>query len=159
MAVQTAAGSKIYIGTTTPASTQEDYEEDSFTEIGEVESIGEFGDQANEITFTSLNDRRVRKFKGSFNAGTIQMVVGRDPSNAGQADIVEAMASDEDFNFKVTLNDAPDSGANPAPTTFYFRGKVMSYTANIGDAENVVRSSIAIGINSEILEIPATAGS
>lgn len=148
MAVQPAAGSKLYVGTTAAAADQAAFEADTYTEVGEIENIGEFGDQASEVLFTAVGDRRVRKFKGSFNAGTLALTLGRDPANAGQADLAEALASDDDHNFKVVLGGGD---------TFYFRGKVMSYTTTIASADNVVRATCNIGINSAILEVAAAA--
>ncbi|HZH27352.1 MAG TPA: hypothetical protein VEY95_09225 [Azospirillaceae bacterium] len=156
MAVTIAAGSKLFIGpANSTADTKTAYEAlTPYVEVGEIESIGEFGDQASEVTFTSIGDRRVRKFKGSFNAGTIQLTLARDLVNAGQADLRDALREDDDYAFMVTLSDelTPVTGK---PTTFYFRGKVMSYTANIGNADNVVRSTVSIGINSAIVEVAA----
>lgn len=154
MAVQTAAGAKLYIGPADDsASSSGDYIGLSYDEVAEIEDIGEFGDSVNEVTFTALSDRRVRKFKGSFDAGTLELTLGRDPSDDGQGAMIDALASDDDYAFKVELNDAEGSGD---PTTFFFRGKVMSYTAQIGNTENVVRASASIAINSEIIEVPAT---
>lgn len=155
MAVQTAAGSKLFIG---PANETADdagaYSILAYVEVGEIEELGEFGDTVNEINFTPLGNRRVGKFKGSFNAGTINLTVGRDPADPGQDDLRDALASDSDYAFMVTLNDA-GIGSPSSPTTMYFRGKVMSYTTNIGNAENIVRSTVAIGINSAIVEVAA----
>lgn len=154
MTVNTAAGSKIYIGSSVVAASISDYETESYVKIGEVEDLGEFGDEAEEVTFTSLEDRRVRKFKGSFNAGTIPVTAGSDPSDAGQIAMVAAFATDLDYNFKVELNDQITLGGDP--TILYFHGKVMSKRRNVGQVNNVVRQSFSVGINSEILEVPAT---
>lgn len=154
MTVNTAAGSKFYIGTTVAADTVPEFEADSFTEVGEVEDLGEFGDEAGEATFTALSDRRVRKFKTSFDAGTIPVTTGSDPEDPGQAAMIAAFASDLDFNFKVELNDKITLGGTP--TTLYFRGKVMSKRRNVGQVDNVVRQSFTVGINTEIFEDPAT---
>ena len=155
MAVQTAAGSKLFIGpANSTATTQNDFEALVYVEVGEIEELGEFGDTVNEINFTPLGNRRVGKFKGSFNAGTINLTVGRDPADPGQADLRDALASDSDYAFMVTLNDASE-GSPSNPTTIYYRGKVMSYTTNIGNVENIVRSTVAIGINSAIVEVAA----
>ena len=154
MTVHTAALSTLAIGTTTVANNQADYEADSYAAVGEVEDLGEFGDTAEEITFTSLADRRVRKFKGSFNAGTLTVTVGKDTSDAGQAAMIAAFASDDDYNFRVQLNDTPVGGTTP--TTLYFSGKVMSIPNNVGNVSNVVRQMFTVGINTEILEVAAS---
>lgn len=161
MAVNTAAGSEIAIGTTmaidmsgTESEIITDFETDTYVEIGEAEDLGEFGDEASEITFTSLKNRRTRKFKGTFNAGTVTCVVGSDPSDAGQTAARAAFLSDLDYNFRITLNDQITLAGTP--TVLYFRGKVMSKRRNVGNVENVVRQSFPIGVNSEIYEVAAT---
>lgn len=151
MAVQTSAGSKIYIGTTSS-----DEEHDSYVEVGEVTNIPEFGRAYEEVTFASLGNRAVQKFKGTYNDGTITVQLGRDVSDVGQAAIQAALDDDFDYNFKVTLNDASAvSGSHP--TIIYFKAKVMSYTTNIGAPNQVVQASAQLGIKSgSIYEIEAT---
>lgn len=155
--LNTAAGCRFYIGTKTSAATLEDYQADTFTEVGEIEDLGEFGDTFSSVTFTSLKDGRVRKYKGTADAGDLTLVVGLDNGDAGQAKVALAHKdrSKGDYNIKITLNDG-DSSATPtpiAPTTFYMRGKVMNNTVAPGSADNVVRRNITIGINSDILEV------
>jgi hypothetical protein len=154
MGVDTAAGSRLYLGTTQAASTQQDFESDSYVEVGEVEDLGEFGDESEEVTFTALGDRRVRKFKGPRNAGTMAVVCGHDSSDDGQAAMKAAEATDFDYNVKVVLNDALT--LNGSPTTIYFRGKVMSKKRNVGNVSNVVRHNFNVAINSDLIEIGAT---
>lgn len=154
MAINTAAGSQVFIGTTLAATDLAGFQADSYIKVGSVESVGEFGDQANIINFTSLDDRRVQKFKGSFDAGELAVVAGSDPEDVGQQQMTAAFASDLDFNFKVMLNDQLTLGGDP--TTLYFKGKVTSKRRNVGNVENVVRQNFTVGINSEIIEDPAS---
>ena len=155
MAVDTAAGSKISIGpVNASAATPTDYQALSYVEVGEVENIGEFGDSFNEVNFTALSDRRVRKFKGSRNAGNIQLTIGHDSANTGQTNLNAALETDFDYAFRVELDDA-GSGTGAAPTTFYFRAKVMAAPITPGDTETIVRINATLGINSDILKIDA----
>lgn len=151
MAVQTSAGSKLYIGTTASNAAS-----DSYVEIGSIVNIPEFGRTYDEFTFASLGDRAVQKFKGTYNDGSVTIELGRDPSDAGQAAIQTALDHDFDYNFKVSLNDAsPVSGSHP--TIIYFKAKVMSYTTNIGAPNQVVGAKTLLGIKSgSITEIAAT---
>jgi len=155
--LNTAAGCRFYIGTKTSVDTLEDYQADTFTEVGEIEDLGEFGDTFSSVTFTSLKDGRVRKYKGTADAGDLTLVVGLDNGDAGQAKVAVAHKdrSKGDYNIKITLNDGdPSAAPTPiAPTTFYMRGKVMNNTVAPGSADNVVRRNITIGINSDILEV------
>lgn len=155
MAVDTAAGTKFYVGpVNSSANGQSAYEALSYVEVGEVESISEFGDSFNEVTFTALSDRRVRKFKGSKNAGNITVAIGHDSADTGQTNLDTALGSDSDYAFKIELDDA-GTGSPSSPTTFFFRGKVMSVRTNPGDAENIVRLTAEIAINSDIVKIDA----
>ena len=154
MTVATAAQSRVYIGTTANAQTLANFQADTYTEVGEVEDLGEFGDEAEEITFTALADRRVRKFKGSFNAGTVSVQCGSDPRDLGQAAMITALSSDLDYNFKIELNDAITLSGTP--TTLFFRGKVMSKRRNVGNVSNIVRQTYNVGVNSAILEQAST---
>jgi hypothetical protein len=160
MTVNTAAGSRTFIGTTAPineasaSSAITSFEADTYNEVGEVEDLGEFGDEATEVTFTALGNRRVRKFKGSLNAGNATMTCGDDPEDVGQQELLQAFDSQLDFNFKVTLNDALTISGEP--TVQYFRGKIMSKRRNIGTVDNIVRRTFTVGINSPIYEVAAT---
>lgn len=154
MGIQTAAGVRIHIGTTANATTQSEYEADTYTEIGEIEEPGEFGDEFNPVTFASLADRRTRKYKGTKDAGDMAMVVALDAGDAGQIALKSAHedTSSDDYNIKVTLDDAPTGGT---PTTFYYSGKVMSRRIAPGGVDNIIRANISIAINSGILEVDA----
>lgn len=162
MGVQTAALSKLFIGTAlvvnfdlADATVAAAVEADTLTEAGEVEDMGEFGDQAGVQNFTSIGDRRTRKFKTTFDAGTLQLTLGFDSADDGQAALVAALDSDLDYNFKVQLNDAPGAASGDTPTLFYFRGKVTSNQRRVGSVDNVVRRVVGIAINSRVVEIPA----
>lgn len=151
MTVSTAALANVAIGTTLAASNQLEFEADNYTVVGEAEDLGEFGDTAEEVGFTSLNDRRMRKFKGAFNAGNMTIQLGLDVSDAGQTALLAAFASDDDYNFRVELNDGSNSN-----TFLYFRGKVMTSPFNVGNVNNVVRRTFTVGINSAIVQVDAT---
>lgn len=153
MTVNTAAGSKVYMTAATVASTVDtkaEFDALVWTEIGEIEEIGEFGDQANPVQFTALGDGRVRKLKGSMDAGNLPLTLGHDTGDAGQVLLPDALDSKKDRGFKVVLNDGSE-GSPSQDTTFYFRGLVMSHTVNPGSVDNIVRSSVNIAINSKPL--------
>lgn len=156
MAVNTASGCAIYIGTTADADSQSEFEADTYTLVGEVTNMGEFGRVYALITHSSLDDRNVRKFKGQRDDGTMTLIVGSDAQDAGQAALYDALDSDQDFNIKVEENDDTDeSGATP--TTSYFRAKIMSARKTIGDAQNVVTRRIDVAIQSgSIIEVAAS---
>lgn len=159
MAVITAAGTKLFIGGVHDGTVDTEIAYDALTwvEVGEITSFGEFGASYNEITHNPVGSRKTYKFKGARNDGSLQLTLGRDPSDAGQADLTEALDSDSNYAFKVELNDLP-SGVGAKPTRFFFPGKVMSYTANIGGVDGVIQSTCQISIDGNILEAAQVAG-
>jgi hypothetical protein len=161
MTVSTAAGVTFGIGTSasidesSAAAAITDFQNDSYTAAGEVENIGEFGDSVNPVNFTALADNRVRKFKGSRDAGTMTLTLGFDSADSGQ-DALQAAADDDtqtDYNFRVVLNDGTSGGSG---TELYFYGKVMGSPVEVSSVDNIVRRSVQIGINSPIYQVDAT---
>ncbi len=152
----TASGTRVYIGNavTSAVDTVAEFAATSvWTEIGLVESVGEFGDESSAVTFESLGDGRVRKAKGARDAGTMAIVVAHDPTDAGQAAVEIAEATNDNYSFKVVL---PDGPVGYSDTILYFRGLVMGKRKNVGNNSNVVRNSYQVGINSEIYADPAS---
>lgn len=146
MAVITAAGTKFSIGTT--AAT---FASDTFTVVGEIVNIGEFGKEYQEITHQPVGSRATQKFKGSYNNGTITLQLGADLADAGQTALKTALDSDSDYNVRVELNNALTSGAGPHHGTQYdFKGKIMSYKVNAGGANNVVGATVVVAISGDI---------
>lgn len=155
MAFNTASGSKIFIGPVrTGINTISDYEEIStWIEVGEVETLGEFGDESAEVTFQAIGDARVRKAKGGRNAGTLALTVGRDPLDPGQIALLAAEKTSFEYAFKVIASDAIDE--DHTDSVFYFGAPVMSARHNYGTGDNVVRTTFNLGINTDILEVPS----
>jgi hypothetical protein len=161
MAIHRTAGSKFFIGPVTDPDTIEAltdenavlaFEEISgWVEVEEIEDLGELGDTAEEITFTALNNRRVRKMKGPRNAGTMAVVVGRDPLDDGQAALVAAERTDFNYAFKVEYNDARTEGHTNSVE--YFVGTVLSRPTNLGNVSNVTRRTFNIGVNTAVYEV------
>jgi hypothetical protein len=155
--ITTATGAKIFIGPQTPASTDTVAEFSALTpyvEIGLVESLGEFGDQSSAVNFASLNDGRQRKAKGIRDAGDMTITCAHDITDAGQQALIAAEATPLKYAFKVILPDQQTTGGTG--TTLYFRGLVMSKRLNVGGADNVIRQTYMVGIDSAIAESPAT---
>jgi hypothetical protein len=137
--VETAAGSKFYLGPANKtANSLSDFQALSYVEVGEVEDIGEFGDQFNPVKRTPLSTRRVQTAKGSKDAGTFTLTIGHDSADTGQVNLDAALASDSDYAIRIELDDA-GSGSPSSPTTFYMRVKVMGLSTRIGDAENILK--------------------
>lgn len=143
MSLSQAAGAKIYIGGKTVSLASET----NWQLIGEVVSMGEFGRVYALVTHVSLDNRNVRKFKGSRNDGAVTLQLGRDAADDGQADLIVALDDDDAYNFKIELADDP-GGTGNSPTTRLFQAKVMSYTMNVGEADSIVGSTVTLEIES-----------
>lgn len=154
MTVNTASGAKLFIGGTTPTSTLVAFAALTWVEVGEIEDLGEFGDESAQVEFTALSDARVRKLKGPRNAGSITVVTGDDPLDTGQIAMEAAEASPLAYNFKVTLNDARTVGGTNS--NHYFRGKVFSKRRNVGNASNVVKRTFTVGVDTAVLATDPT---
>lgn len=151
MTIQSSAGVKIFIARPglIPSSSPNEWEE-----IGEIVNYGEFGRVYQLISHDALNARGTRKLKGQYNDGQLNVQVGRDPQDAGQADAIAARDTDYSYWFKIELNDVPNGGSTP--TTFTFEAMVMSYTTNIGGPNQIIGASMLIEIQSgTITETPA----
>lgn len=155
MAFVTGSGTRLFIGasvTKLEADSLAEFEAMSnWTEVANIESLGEFGDQANDVTFSALGDARVQHAKGARDAGQMPVVCAHDPLDVGQAAMEAAEATNFNFAFKVVLPDAPAAGYQS--TYQYFRGLVQSRRKNVGTNDNVIRNTYNVGVNSELFTV------
>lgn len=141
MAVGATAGSKLYIAPPGSAPVSPD----TYEEVGEINDLGSVGPNYTPITILSIGNRNERTLKGTKTSTQLQVKVNRDPEDDGQALIKTAADSDDDYNFKIVLND--DIAPLTNPTTITFQGKVMSYTVDMGGPNNPVGATVNIGVN------------
>lgn len=154
MAIASTTGAKFYIGPTTPAVDLAAYKALTYVEVTPIESIGEFGDEASVIEFTALGDARVRKRKGVRNAGDLQIVVAEDPLVTGQTNMIAAQATEFTYACKVELNNGAD--ANDTDSLFFFHGLIASARLNVGAANEIIRRTFRVLIDTKIFEDPST---
>lgn len=157
MGIITASGTSVEIGpqvTEAQADTLSEFQALSgWIPVGLVESVGEFGDQAADVTFAAIGDSRTRHAKGARDAGTMALVCAHDPLDAGQQAVEAAEQTNQLFAFRVILPDAP--GVTFTNTVYYFRGLVSSRRKNIGTNDNVVRNTYNVLVNSQLYTQPA----
>jgi hypothetical protein len=130
-----------------------DFNGQSWVNIGWLNTIGAFGDQASEITFDLISEERTAKLKGTRNAGNLELVCGADTNDDGQVALRAAEEEIFDYAFRVTFNDARPGFQ---PSKRYFIGKVMQAREVLDSANNVVRLNATVGINSNIVRVDAT---
>lgn len=117
------------------------------TEVGLIENFGEFGRVFAPVNFQAVSDGRMYKLKGGFDDGNIQLTVGQDISDAGQALLKSyGEASNQNtYPFKITL-----VGADANFDTIYFGAKVMSYRTQMGSVNSVIKALVTLDINTPI---------
>lgn len=147
MSVTTCSGTKLYIGSAMPAT----LDEAGYTAVGitytEVEEITNFGEIAQGYTPVDYNNvatRITKTLKGNKINGELQLNIGRDVDATGQAAVIAALNSDNNYPFKIVT---------PDTTAFYFIGAVMSANLNLGEGNNVIARGVNIKLNSDILEV------
>lgn len=143
----TSAGTDISISAVRPAT----YDKTAFgaltwTSIGEVTELGEFGRVYNVIKLNLLKDRRTVKRKGSYDDGTVAAQMARVPSDNGQAILVAAVNSDNSYSVKITLQDG---------TKFFFTAQIASYTTNVGNVDQITAATVNFEIDNDIIEVAA----
>lgn len=141
------AGSKIFIGGVL-ASQATDFTASSFsgqtwTEIDGWETCGAIGDMAEVISTNLINRGRTVKQKGTKNAGTMENTFAVIDSDAGQAALAAAAASDSNYAFKIEWSTGE---------VFYFIALAMSKTRPGGGANTVQMLAATLEINSNIVE-------
>lgn len=161
MAVETTAGTRFFIGPVADVDAINAMGDSAavahfeavagWVEVEEVEDLGMIGDTSDEITFTALKNRRVRKTKGPRNGGTQNVVVGRDPLDDGQGALIAAEKTDYNYYFKVVYDDARGDGYTESVD--YYAGLVMSRQNNLGNVSNVTRRNFNVGINTGIYSV------
>jgi hypothetical protein len=136
MTVRSSAGTTIGLSSSQPATyNAAGYGALTFTTIGEVTDLGEFGREFALITHNPIGSRGTVKLKGSFNEGSINMTLGLDTDDAGQILAKTASLSDNDYSFKITTQNGDD---------YYFQAKVMSFKVNVGSVDSVTTATIML---------------
>ncbi|SMH29750.1 hypothetical protein [Azospirillum agricola] len=149
---------KVYVEAGTECDTLSEYDALTYVRVGMLLDVGEFGAQYQEVTYTTIDEGVVRRLKGALDNGTFSLSTARVPEDVGQADMLEGLDSYENVNIKVELNDKP-TGVGAKPTRFYFPAKIFSYKNQFGDANQVVKANINIGIDGFIIEGARVTGS
>jgi hypothetical protein len=158
MAIKTGTGCTLAIGTTlaVPNGTQAQYEADTYTNVGEIEEIGEFGDERSVVEFAALGDGRMQKARGVANAGDATVTYAHKTADAGQDAVKTAFEatsqSADEFNFRVLLNDQISTN----PTKFYWRARITGRRVLAITNDGVVKVRATLAINTTVLEVAAT---
>jgi hypothetical protein len=147
LTVATAAGVTIGITSVAPATfTRLGWEARTFTTIGEITDLGEFGRAYAKAEHKPIATRETRKLKASYDEGAITLGLGLDNRDAGQLMAKAAAASDSDYYFCITL---------PSGERYFFSALVLGFKTSTGSADNIVSATITLEITGlGILEVP-----
>ncbi len=163
MAIHKSAGARLFIGPVVDTDAIEAMSEAAaitfweaiiegdWEEVEEVESVGEVGDNTEVATFASLSKRRVRKLKTVRDAGTMQVIVGRDALDPGQMALIAAEKTDFNYAFKIEYADARTEAHSDSVE--YFGGMVLSRPTNIASARDVTKRTFNVGVNTAIYAV------
>jgi len=114
----------------------------TWTEIGEVTEIPEFGADQAVVTHTPLKTGIVNKFHGELNYGSLAVPMALDTADAGQIILKGALASKDEISFMITYSDGAIE---------YTSGKVFSFKRGISIG-SVVPATAQIEFTRAIIE-------
>lgn len=144
--VTLSVGTKFYVSAAEPATYDTaGFGALSWTEVGEVESLGEFGGNASITNFVPLGTGVVKKRKGSIDYGTVSAAIGRLVGDTGQAILkagFDGAAKYTVHSFKVVNADA---------SIAYFTGIVGSFTKVVNDSNAVTMVNCNVEIDNNVI--------
>ena len=140
MTARSSAGSSIKISAGNPATFDAaGFGALSFTSIGEVTNIGDFGRVYQLIKHNPLATRDTKKLKGSYDPGSAELQLALDNADAGQVLAKAASVSDSAYSFVVTSQDGHK---------WYFQALVIEFQVGIGAVNDITKAKIKIEITS-----------
>lgn len=138
MTVATSAGTVLKISAGTPGTFNvAGYEALTWTTVGEVTDLGEFGREYALVTHNPVGSRGTRKYKGSFNEGAMTLQLGLDTDDAGQILAKAASLSDADYSISVTTQNGD---------VYYMQAKVMSWKVGVGSVDSITTATCVLEI-------------
>lgn len=159
------AGTKIYIGSAMDDSgrdlTSSDFTSQTWTEIGNVTNIGVLGDAVADVSTQEVGRARDVHQKGTANAQQQTITVNINSSDAGQIAFLAAAqpTNKNNYAFRVVFPDAPATGSAPKGSERLYIGLAMQAPENLGGPNQFAAMDFLIQPNSNIVKIPASAGS
>lgn len=138
MSSHTAAGATLKLSAGVPATFDgTGYAALTYTAVGEVIDLGEFGRKYNVVKNNPLATRGTVKKKGSFDEGTMAIKLNLDTDDAGQ--ILAKQALNSDANYAVLVTDQNGD-------KYYFQAIVTSFVVGVGSVDNIVSASIDLDL-------------
>lgn len=118
MGAQPSAGTTLSIGTTATTASS-----DSYTLIGSLSAVPEYGVKYDNVRFEDLGLAEYLDNTGAKNPSSMSVSVGRDLADAGQVAVKAANGVNSYYNFKLV---------HPDGTIDYFKAKVQGFATAPG---------------------------
>lgn len=150
MADQLNLDGTLYVCATPQNSTltEANFEALTWVEIGKIVTLPQVGFEANVVTQNYVNAYFSADAKGFINGTASEVVVGREPANAGQDILRTAAASlGGKYAFK---REYADSTATTTATIKYFRALVTSYLDAGGGGEEFDNETFGIKVTGQV---------
>jgi len=148
MAVQTSTGLILSVSAALPATEDKvGYDALTWTEVGEIVSIGEYGPSQEEVNHTPLKTGLVEKYKGATDNGSLAIEMGKDATDAGQLLLDAGANGAAKFTVHSIKIEYPQGDIDA------FQGLIFGFNKNPGAINSIVSASTNIGINSNIIDI------
>jgi hypothetical protein len=140
MTTRSSAGSTLKVSATIPATfNTAGYAALTYTAVGEITNLGEFGRVYNLIKHNPLATRATVKKKGSYDEGQLALQLALDTDDAGQIVMKAASQSDNDYSIEVTTQNGDK---------YYMQVQVMSWKVNVGSVDQITSAACALEITS-----------
>jgi len=142
-----AKGTKLWMSATAPTTFDvTGYDALTWTEIGAVESIGEFGPEASIGTYTPLGTGVACKFMGTTDNGELSLTIAKTDDTA-LATFIGKQGDATSTAFKIEL-----SAGTTKKLRYMFMGLVKSAKVSIGTGDDVVKITSSIVLNGAFVE-------
>lgn len=115
----------------------------TYTEIGMIESVGEFGPEATAGTFTPIGTGIAGKFMGTTDNGELSLTIAKTTTDTGLVELIAAQKSDDPLAYQIELSDG---------TAYVFNGLCKSVRTNVGSGDDAVKVTATIAITGSITE-------
>lgn len=119
----------------------------TWVEVGGVGRVGETGTSTNIVNYNTWGTTFAQHAKGVSNAGSPEIEVARDPSDAGQDILRTAALTNLEYAFKIERNDFPDANPASTPTIVYNRGIISGPKTPNGQVEDFDLEVFTLGLN------------
>jgi hypothetical protein len=119
----------------------------AYTEVGMIESFGDFGPDASVGSFTPIGTGIAGKYLGTTDNGELALTIAKTTTDSGLTALIAASKINTPLAYQIVLS---DTGAD----TYTFNGLCRSVRVNVGSGDDVVKINCAIALTGVLTETP-----